>query len=346
MKYFPFFSFVSGIIRTVEALLARPFVFFVFLFCITSGVFLSVSASDAFSGRNIFQDSDGDGLTNEEERLYATDPFSKDSDGDGYSDGIEIRGGYDPLKKAPGDRIVIGGASDELTPISGGIVSKENLTKKVSAEVARLVQEKGMEDANISLSDMDSAIGAAIGGESEELILPTVSSDEIRVRVLSKKEKKLSADERKKKEEQYIVDYLTSMAYIMANNSPSTFQTEDQLKSISQDVTTQVSNSLVLGNFSYINDISKNGERILEQIRDVEVPESMVETHLKALRMAKYGVILKNELVATQNNADDPLQNIATLSKLQGFMNTVILFTEELQGELAKHGIANIPLDL
>jgi hypothetical protein len=49
-------------------------------------------------------DSDGDGLSDEEERLAGTSPFLKDTDGDGFSDLLEVRqtnAGFDPL--FPGD---------------------------------------------------------------------------------------------------------------------------------------------------------------------------------------------------------------------------------------------------
>ena len=344
MKYFLPFFFLRIIARKAGDIIDRPAAFFVFIFTFASIVFISVSAADVFSGKNIFQDSDSDGLTNEEERLYGTDPFNKDSDGDGYSDGVEIKGGYDPLKKSPGDKILIGRSDNESSLVQSEIISDENLTKKVSAEVARLVQEKGG-DEGVSLSDMDALIGTAIGG-NEDIVLPTVSDDEIKVKLLSKKEKKLPIEERKKKEEQYIVDYLTAMAYIMANNSPATFQTQSQFQSLATDIVNQSNSALLLGNFSYISDISKNGERMLEQIREVGVPESMVETHLKALRMAKYAVSLRDELMAMQNNTEDPLKNIATLSKIQGFMSTAAIFIGEFQGKLTEHGVSTIPLEL
>jgi YD repeat-containing protein len=42
-------------------------------------------------------DSDGDGLTDEEERRLGTNPFNADTDGDGYPDGLEVALGSDPL---------------------------------------------------------------------------------------------------------------------------------------------------------------------------------------------------------------------------------------------------------
>jgi hypothetical protein len=42
-------------------------------------------------------DTDGDGLTDGEEALtYHTDPLKADTDGDGYSDGTEVKTGYNP----------------------------------------------------------------------------------------------------------------------------------------------------------------------------------------------------------------------------------------------------------
>ncbi len=45
-------------------------------------------------------DADGDGLTDEEEAEYGTDPNILDTDGDGYNDKIEIDTGHDPLVAA------------------------------------------------------------------------------------------------------------------------------------------------------------------------------------------------------------------------------------------------------
>lgn len=41
-------------------------------------------------------DTDGDGISDDEERRLGTDPNVRDSDGDGYDDGVEIDAGSDP----------------------------------------------------------------------------------------------------------------------------------------------------------------------------------------------------------------------------------------------------------
>ena len=56
-----------------------------------------LSFSFAFQGHDGPRDSDGDGLSDDDERARGTDPESSDTDGDGISDGIEVGAGYDPL---------------------------------------------------------------------------------------------------------------------------------------------------------------------------------------------------------------------------------------------------------
>ncbi len=52
-------------------------------------------------GTNIYSiDSDNDGLFDREEvKTYKTDPLNPDTDGDGYKDGEEVKNGYNPLGK-------------------------------------------------------------------------------------------------------------------------------------------------------------------------------------------------------------------------------------------------------
>lgn len=55
------------------------------------------SVSDDVDIENPNKDTDGDGLTDVEEKGFGTDMNNEDTDGDGYLDGQEIDNGYNPL---------------------------------------------------------------------------------------------------------------------------------------------------------------------------------------------------------------------------------------------------------
>lgn len=51
----------------------------------------------AVSADSSTTDTDADGLTDEQEKIYGSDPTKSDTDGDGHNDGDEVKGGYDPI---------------------------------------------------------------------------------------------------------------------------------------------------------------------------------------------------------------------------------------------------------
>lgn len=51
--------------------------------------------------RDMFRDSDADGLDNHTERKLGLDPFNRDTDGDQLDDGLEIQLGLDPKDNLP-----------------------------------------------------------------------------------------------------------------------------------------------------------------------------------------------------------------------------------------------------
>jgi hypothetical protein len=103
--------------------------------------------------------------------------------------------------------------------------------------------------------------------------------------------------------------------------------------------------ALAFGNTDSIEQLSKKGENILKEIKDIEVPEPMVDVHIKALKMAKYTIQLKDE-VKSQNTKEDPLGQIAALSKVQGFLGVVSDFSLEIYKKLNEYGIDGIPLNM
>jgi hypothetical protein len=326
-----------GFSRSVSENSARA-TLFVFFSLLVFGTAFFVFADDDTNGKNIFQDSDQDGLSNDEEKLYGTDASNRDSDGDGYSDGVEIESGYDPLKMAPGDKIM----QEKEAPITSVSDSmKKNLTEQVSQELATAIKTSSEDGSPLSAEDMNASMQKIIESSSQEIVLPDVDIKEIKIKKAPSKS--LSDKKRKEQEREDILEYLTVMSYLMANNSPKDFRTENEMSSILTSVSTESFMSLSLGNMSPLNDVATKGESILKAAKDIEVPEAMLETHIKALKISKYAVQLKPELAP---NPSDPLGQIAALSRLQGLVGVASSFSQELSSKIAKYSIEQIPVSL
>jgi hypothetical protein len=302
-----------------------------------------ISSAQEMIGQNIVDDPDQDGLTTAEERLYGTDPSNKDTDGDGYTDGVEVRGGYNPLKKAPGDKIVpeVGAGSENVANGKGG----DNLTEAVSEKLAAIVQNSqtnadGMSE--VSLEELNGIVQDVSGGDSEEIILPDIDMSLIKMKDQSYAG--LSKSKREARIKEDIVEYLTTISYIFASNSPKQFKTEDELKVVSEGFADEAILAVSMGDLSKIDSYVECGSKMLEQVNEVEVPEAMLDTHVKALKIVTYLSQMKEEVGAS--SADDPIKTIRSLSRIQGLLNVVGSFVLDVQTKLSKYEITNIPLDL
>lgn len=336
-KHFVMFQKLSGI--TESSARATLFLFFGLVF-FSIGFF--VYADDTVVTRqNIFQDSDQDGLSNDEEVLYKTDPLNKDTDGDGYLDGVEVETGYDPLKPAPGDKLVGTVLDTRSASTAMDSASSENLTNKMSAEIAEMVRSSTDDNTDVTIDSITEAVQNITEKNSQEIVLPEVNVDDIKIKKVSKK---LKGDQKKEQEKQDAVEYLTVMAYILANNSPKTFHTENDLSSVVTSLGMDSLTAMTVGNKKYLNDLSKKGEKILSEIKNIEVPEGMLDVHMKAMKMAKYSITLKDEINAKDQS--DPLGQIATLSKMQGFFMVLTDFSQEILQKLNDYDIKEIPISL
>ncbi|MEK9151458.1 MAG: hypothetical protein AAB547_02405 [Patescibacteria group bacterium] len=315
------------------------FALFLFFSLLLLSAAVFVFADESTSTKNIFQDSDQDGLSNDEEKLYGTDPSDKDSDDDGYGDGVEVESGYDPLRRAPGDKII----REAEVPLVITQEASENLTQKVSSEIVNILKDTDEEGKAVSLEDINDSVTKMLEGSAEkEITLPEVDIEGIKIKKLSKS---LKDKDRAEQERKDAIGYLTVVAYLAANNMPRAFQTKDELSGILGGISGDLIASLSSGNMEYINQLSKQGEKMLTELQDVEVPEKMLDVHVKALKMAKYAMQLKEELNPSQKE-HDPLGQIAALSKIQGLIGGIKGFIDEVQQKLSDYGIEEIPLNL
>jgi Bacterial TSP3 repeat len=311
--------------------------FFLFLALFFSSTFLVAQGQSESSAKNIFVDSDQDNLSFEEEKLYGTNPNLADTDSDGYSDGVEIESGYNPLLPAPGDRIV----KPKSVAVEEYPTNQKNLTNEVSEQIAGVLSNVTEENKELSFDEINTAVEKAIGGESEELILPEVDIKEIKIKKAPSS--KLKEKERLQEEKKDVLEYLTVMSYIMASNSPTQFKTEDELGSVLGNLSNQAILGLTNGNTEFTKSLAERGQKILDESKKVEVPESMVDIHIKALKMGLYAASLKDEL---RPDGEDPLGQIGVLSRMQALLTVADQFTDEVQDAVEKYEITDIPLEL
>ncbi|MFA9262409.1 MAG: hypothetical protein ACEQSB_03580 [Undibacterium sp.] len=316
---------------------------FVFAFLLLSCSALYVVADEASTTEAIvFDDGDGDGLSNDEEKIYGTDPDVADTDNDSYSDGVEIKGGFDPLKPAPGDRVVPEEVKTEDVTTETG--SEKNLTEIAAEEFNNLIDKKteSGETAEITSSDLDTAIAEVMSKGQSEVVLPDVETGDIKVKLVAEK---LPEDEKKEQSRQDAIEYLTLVSYILISNSPVQIRDTSSLQSFLVDSGNKAIVGMMSGNFSFLDTIEEKGRKSVEEINKLEVPESMLGTHVKALQMMTFAANLKQIMKATVN-PNDPLGQMYSFSKLQGFMLSLDTFISETQSNLAALGVESIPLDI
>lgn len=315
------------------------YTFFIFLSLLFFSVAFFVFAEESTtSNKNIFQDVDQDGLSNDEEKLYGTNPSVKDTDGDGYSDGIEVGSGYDPLKPAPGDKIVVESAVNDQVVVSQN--EGDNLTAKVSSEIVNILKNNNEAGQEVSLEDVNQSVQKLVSASTEEIVLPEINQNDIKIKKLPKNLKEKNRLERERED---ALEYLTVLAYLLANNSPGTFQSEEDLGGILTNLSDDSISALLSGNMEHINMLSERGEKMLLELKEITVPEQMLDVHIKALQMAEYAIQLKSKLKPSQ---DDPLGQIAVLSQVQGLFGSVTVLMDEVHEKLVGYGIEEIPLNL
>lgn len=316
--------------------------FIIFAFLLLGSFSLFALAEDNIeNSQAVFADSDKDGLGDDEEKVYGTDPLNADSDGDGYSDGVEVKSGYDPLKPAPGDRIVAPDALTEASVLgesvdSSQISTEDNVTSQLSDKLADFIKENQDKEGEVSVENLDTIIQESIGGELEEAELPEIADDSIKIK--KQDYANLSAEERTKKENEDATNYLTSVLYIMVSNAPTELDSTDDVNNFAEQIMGQASALLSgsLGKMTFFDDLANRGQLMLEQMNEIEVPEKLVPIHKKGLQLAQQSVGMKETVKIDLN---DPMGLVVSLSKVKKVIEQGLSFYADALTELKKYGI-------
>lgn len=301
----------------------------VFFLVTVFGVSASIFAEENSLGTdNIFLDSDQDGLSDTEEITYGTDPKNPDTDGDGYSDGAEVKSGYDPLKPAPGDKISDNVSKTDIQlELSGS--SENNLTEEVSAKLAALVSSGEAAPGEVLVTDIDSIVEESISNGVVSDDIPEINESEIKIKDQSYPD--LSEEKRAQKIKEDEEEYTSTILYIMSNNLPYNISEEYGFMSLYQEISRKVKDVLMSPDgVGYFEDLSKKGETIMEQMKEIEVPESMLNYHKEALQIAKYAISLRDTV---EIDMSDPMGSLVSLSGVESLMVMTSDFIEKLENE-------------
>ena len=284
--------------------------------------------------KNIFIDSDQDGLSDEEEKVYKTDPYKADSDNDGYSDGVEVGSGYDPLRPAPGDKII---KTQEQKNNLSSDDKENNLTQNVTKKISSLIKSDNGEEQEVTMDEIQSIIDETLSEQSAitENDLPEIADKDIKIK--KQNYGSLSKDKKQEKMKEDFLSYTTSIAYIFSSNSPKAITSSDDISGLTESYANQIVSALTTRKADELSDISDSGQKIFDQMKTVEVPEDAKEMHIKGLKLAQYALNLKKSVNA---NAQDPVSDIVGLSKIQSFLEIIMTYSEEVNSKFSEYGIS------
>lgn len=242
-----------------------------------------VYANQAFD-KNIFNDSDQDGLSDEEENAYGTNSSNRDTDGDGYSDGAEVKSGYDPIKPAPGDRLE-NFTNNQKWKVDAIDAKSPN---SFDSELFSFLNQKGQED--VSMDELRDFVAGSIGSEialAEKNA--ALTEEEIKsIKIKKQDYSKLPENERKEKEKRDAIEYVGQITEILLRNAPMEFSSMEDFKTAYQVFLSELDKlNLEKSDYEYFRNLGEKLALANEQIKMVEVPEGWLELHIRFLGIVK-----------------------------------------------------------
>jgi hypothetical protein len=273
--------------------------------------------------KHVLGDSDQDGLSDSEEATYGTDPNNADSDGDGYSDGVEITSGYDPLKPAPGDRVAFSSAKQ-----ASDLTDAANLTGTFSDTINEFIAKKESSNEAVSMNEINDLItgslGEKIGGAITFETLPKIEVSQLNIKKQDYED--LSETERSEKLHKDSEKYLSDILYLLFTNAPQTITSESEFNEFKRDFVEHM-NMLSTENpdYDYFRNFASKMETASQQAQKIEVPESLVETHVKLIQLIDGYLALRDPSLPA---IEDPVTRVIIMSRARMLI--------ELTGEFFK----------
>jgi hypothetical protein len=276
-------------------------------------------------------DSDCDGLTNTEEKLYGTNENNADTDNDGYSDGVEVKSGYNPTIPAPADRVTKKASNTETTSIEpASTATIDNFSQSLNTFIS---SRNGKSVTNSDINEfVESNLSNKVGEPITLASLPEIDISSINI--LKQQYASLSDDLRKKQLTADAEKYYTELFYLALSNSPKMINTRSDAEAFGQEFLDRYATfSTATPDYAYFKDLGNRLDTLLIQINDMQVPETIVPMHIKMIRIINGYLSLRNSNVSES----DPLSKMALISKIQALNSiTESFFANDVDNYLSQ----------
>lgn len=240
---------------------------------------------------SLLGDIDKDGLFDQEEPVYRTDPLNPDTDGDGFLDGEEVAAGCSPLVSGP----------DDCTGKIKKAQSSKSLTEEISELIAGGLLTGDLKPGSPNFSK--SILALRNTALQDSLTLLSVDTTEVNVNV--------GSDDSKGAQQAY-ADNLGRII--------------EKHLIISSDVSANVDFS----SSNFIDDLFagnlKETQKLYSEVIAFSVPPSWTEFHKKLLLFIRQSEVFYQNVLAYQEDPVKAFLTLSTLSSLQSdYQNLVSL---------------------
>lgn len=249
-------------------------------------------------------DIDQDGLFDEEEPIYRTDPLNPDTDGDGFLDGEEINSGHDPLIPGPDDLLLL---------------SNINLTQKLAT-----LTVSGLHEGSLKLDSpkFDESINILVSSVIDDALSDLNTSIDVG---------KLSfSDSNKSNQEKYIREISEIYKKFL-----SAYITElnDLEKNLAEIGKSGFANQKVK---NYYENKAFEFKEVFNKLLTVNIPENWRTNHLNLLSIVGQLVEI-NSYIASGDI--DPIKALIGLNRLIEILDVVPAITNSYLTEIKKEGL-------
>ena len=300
-----------------------------------------------------FQDRDGDGLSDVEEKALGTDWQNEDTDGDGYTDGVELSGGFNPLIPAPGDRFS-DGESLHTVEVKGVKKERKNLTQEfieklknrkstalntfqeASSEtglVTDLAEIQKLKNTSLTKEDIEKLTEETLAESDTEAEIKTMEDEKFKIlpKVVAKSDKK-----KKKAIKKELEEYLAVTGFIMVNSLPFEVDENSDFNEKLDKFMVSISDDIVTGNKMDTKNSKNNLRKAFGELMEIEVPYVVKDTHIRAVSLLKY-LLEQDESVVFSKN--DPIAMGLMIGRLQSVMSEMQDTQDELDSILLKYNV-------